>query len=562
MVLPSSSLVDILFTLGLGLLLARWLGIYMAKVFSDRPTVIDPVADPVDRFVYRVLGVDPRRQMGWKEYAGALILVNAVALVFVFLLLFDQASLPLNFWHAPGMTWELAFHTASSFTTNTDYQHYAPELQASLLSSVLGLQVLMFLSAASGMVVLVAFIRGFLRKDGTVGNFWADLVRSLTRVIVPISVIGALVLLFAGVPETLAQSAQHALLGGGYEAIPTGPVATWDSIEMLGTNGGGYFAANAGAPLQNPSAFTNMILIVLMMLLTFSPPFLFGRMVKRSNEAYPHIGAILIIFVTALLLLFYFEGGNSFLNAAGVSQSGGYFVGAESRFSLSESVLFQGISIYGNVGATSMSLGSLTPGAQSVLLWGMFLQCAPGGAGTGFGTLLINALLAIFVGGLMVGRTPEYLGKKIGPAQIKWAIIQLLAHPLAILVPLAVAAATGLEQVASGPGSQGFTVVMYEFVSESANNGSGMGPITDATPFFNIVGALIMLVGRFIPIICMLAIGGALARQPSLPLSPGTLKTSSATFTLYLVGFVLIVTGLLFLPILAMGPFSLGVNWP
>ncbi|MCI4326836.1 MAG: potassium-transporting ATPase subunit KdpA [Thermoplasmata archaeon] len=560
--LPTSSVVDVLFTLGLGLLLARWLGIYMAKVYTDRPTALDAVADPVDRLVYRVLGVDPRRQMGWKEYAGALLVVNAVALVFVFVLLFEQGSLPLNSWHVPGMTWDLAFHTSSAFTTNTDYQHYAPETQASLLSSLLGLQVLMFLSAASGLVVLVAFVRGFLRKDGTVGNFWADLVRSLTRVLVPLSVVGALVLLLAGVPETLAQSTQHALLGGGFEFVPTGPVASWESIEMIGSNGGGYFAANAGAPLQNPSAFTNMVLIVMMMLLTFAPPFLFGRMVKRPNEAYPHIGAILIIFVTALLLLFFFEGSNSFLSGTGVTQTGGYFVGAESRFSLSESVLFQGVSVYGNVGATSMSLGSLTPGAQSVLLWGMFLQCAPGGVGTGFGTLLINALLAIFVGGLMVGRTPEYLGKKIGPAQVKWAIVQLLSHPLAILLPLAVAAASGLGKVAAGPGSHGFTVVMYEFVSESANNGSGMGPIADGTPFFNVVGGLIMLVGRFVPIIAMLAIGGALARQPAIPASPGTLKTSSATFTLYLVGFVIIVTGLLFLPILAMGPFSQGVAWP
>ncbi|HEV8050554.1 MAG TPA: potassium-transporting ATPase subunit KdpA, partial [Thermoplasmata archaeon] len=543
--LPTSSVVDILFTLGIGLLLARWLGGYMAKVYTGRPTVIDPVVDPIDRFFYRILGVDPRRQMGWKEYAGALILVNAVALVFVFVLLFEQGSLPLNSWHVPGMTWDLAFDTSSSFTTNTDFQHYAPESSASLFSALFGLQILMFLSAATGLVVIVAFIRGFLRKDGTIGNFWADIIRSLTRIVVPLAVLGGLVLLFAGVPETLAQSTQHALLGGGFEAVPTGPVATWDSIEMIGSNGGGYFAANAGHPLQNPSAFTNMILIVLMMLIPFSAPFLFGRMVKRPNEAYPHIGAILIIFVTALLLLFWFESANTLLNGAGVTQTSGYFVGAESRFTMSESVLFQGVSVYGNVGATTMSLGALTPGAQSVLLWGMFLQCAPGGVGTGFGTLLINALLAIFVGGLMVGRTPEYLGKKIGPAQIKWAIVQLLAHPLAILVPLAVAAAAGIEQVASGPGSQGFTVVMYEFVSESANNGSGMGPITDATPFFNVVGALIMLVGRFVPIVCMLAIGGALARQPSLPHSSGTLKTSSATFTLYLVGFILIVTGLL-----------------
>jgi potassium-transporting ATPase potassium-binding subunit len=561
-VLASSSLADILFTLGLGLLLARWLGIYMAKVFQGRPTILDGVFDRVDRVVYGILGVDPRRQMGWKEYAGALIVANAVGLGFVFALLYFQGNLPWNSFHVPGMTWDLAFHTSSAFTTNTDYQHYVPEQQVSLLSATLGLQMLMFLSAASGLAALVAFVRGFLRKDGTIGNFWADVVRCLTRVLFPLSAVGALVLIFAGVPQTLAQTAHHALLGGGYEIVPTGPVASWDSIEMIGTNGGGYFAANAAHPLQNPTAFTNLVEIVMMMLLTFAPPFLFGRLVKRPNEAYPHLGAILIIFVVALLLLFYFEASNPFLPGTGVSQTDGYFVGAESRFSIAESVLFQGMSVYGNVGATSMSLGSLTPGAQSVLLWGMFLQCAPGGEGTGFGTLLINALLAIFVGGLMVGRTPEYLGKKIGPAQIRWAIVTLLSHPLAIFIPLAVASVAGITQVAAGPGSHGFTIALYEFTSESANNGSGMGPINDGTPFFNVAGGLIMLFGRFVPMVAMLAIGGALARQPEIPSGPGTLKTSSVTFTLYLVGFLLIVTGLLFLPVLAMGPFAQGVNWP
>ena len=560
--LASSTLADVLFTLGLGLLLARWLGMYMSRLFQGRPTVVDPVFDPIDRSIYRILGVDPRRPMGWKEYAGCLVLTNALALVFVLVVLFYQGQLPLNFWHVPGMTWDLAFHTASAFTTNTDYQHYAPETQASLFSALLGLQMLMFLSAASGIAVLVAFIRGFVRKDGMVGNFWSDIVRTLTRLLIPLAAIGALVLLFVGVPETLAQSAHNALLGGGFQLVPTGPVASWDSIELIGTNGGGYFAANAGHPLQNPTAFTNMIEIVMMMLLTFAPPFMFGRMVRRPNEAYPYIGAIVILFVVALLLLFYFEASNPYVAGLNVSQSQGYLVGAESRFTISESVLFQGISVYGNVGATSMSLGSLTPGAQSVLLWGMFLQCAPGGEGTGFGMLLINALLAIFVGGLMVGRTPEYLGKKIGPAQIKWAIVTLLSHPLLILVPLAIAVAGGLEQVAAGPGSHAFTVALYEFTSESANNGSGMGPINDNTQYFNVAGGLVMLLGRYVPMIAMLAIGGALARQPAIPPSTGTLRTSSVTFTLYLVGFVIIVTGLLFFPVLAMGPWAQGVNWP
>jgi K+-transporting ATPase ATPase A chain len=560
--LASSSLADILFTFGLGLLLARWLGIYMAKVYMGRPTAVDSLFDPIDRGVYRLLGVDPRRPMGWKEYAGCLVVTNAVALLFVFVLLLEQGALPWNFWSAPGMTWDLAFHTSSAFTTNTDFQHYVGESAVSLAASLLGLQTLMFLSAASGLVVLVAFVRGFVRKDGYLGNFWSDIVRSLTRVLLPLAAIGALVLLLAGVPETLAQSTHSALLGGGFQLVPTGPVASWDSIELIGSNGGGYYAANLGSPFQNPTAFTNLVAIVMMMLLTFAPPFLFGRMVKRPSEGYPHLGAILIIFIAALLLLFYFESSNPALAALNVSQSGGYFVGAETRFTIAESVLFQGVSIYGNVGASTMSLGSFTPGAQSVLLWGMFLQCAPGGVGTGFGMLLINALLAIFVGGLMVGRTPEYLGKKIGPAQIKWSIITLLSHPIAILIPLAVAVATGMEQVAAGPGSHAFTIALYEFTSEAANNGSGMGPINDNVLFFNVAGALVMLFGRYVPMLAMLAIGGALARQPDIPPSPGTLKTSSVTFTLYLVGFIIIVTGLLFLPVLAMGPFAQGVSWP
>ncbi|HKV90048.1 MAG TPA: potassium-transporting ATPase subunit KdpA [Thermoplasmata archaeon] len=560
--LASSSLADVLFTLALGLVLARWLGIYMAKIYQGRPTVLDPIFNPLDRGIYRVLGIDPRRSMGWKEYAACLLVTNALALVFVFTLLLYQGALPYNAWHVPGMTWDLAFHTSSAFTTNTDFQHYAPEQQTSLVASLFGLQTLMFLSAASGIVVLVAFVRGFVRKDGTVGNFWSDIVRTFTRLLVPLTALGALLLILAGVPETLAQSTHSALFAGGFQIVPTGPVASWDSIELIGTNGGGYFAANAAHPLQNPTALTNMIEIVMMMLLTFAPPFMFGRMVKRPNEAWPHIGAIVIIFVAALLLLFYFEAGNPFLSGLNVSQSSGYYVGAESRFSIAESVLFQGISVYGNVGATSLSLGSLTPGAQSVLLWGMFLQCAPGGEGTGFGMLLINALLAIFVGGLMVGRTPEYLGKKIGPAQIKWAIVTLLSHPIGILVPLAVAVVGGFEQAAAGPGPHSFTIALYEFTSESANNGSAMAPILDSTPFFNVAGSLVMLFGRYVPMLAMLAIGGALARQPPLPVSSGTLKTSSATFTLYLVGFVIIVTGLLFFPVLAMGPWAQGVNWP
>jgi K+-transporting ATPase ATPase A chain len=352
------------------------------------------------------------------------------------------------------------------------------------------------------------------------------------------------------------------LVGGGPETIPLGPVASWDSIELLGTNGGGYFAANFAHPFQDPTAATNAFSVLLMLAIPLGAPFAFGRLVRRPGESWPLVATIVSVFLVGFLMFLAFESSNTFLPGQ-VTQNGGYVVGTENRFTLGESSLFQFTSVYSNTGVTSMSLGALTPLAQTVLLFGMFLQSAPGGVGTGFGMLLIFVVLAVFMGGLMVGRSPEYLGKKIGTSQVKWAAAALLSHPIGILVPVAVAMLTGDAVSAVGSYSpHGFTMLLYEFTSESANNGSAMAPITDATPFFNVVGALIMLIGRFIPMLAMLAIGGALSRQPALPVSPGTLKTATTTFTLYLVGFVLIVTGLLFLPVLAMGPFSLGVNWP
>jgi potassium-transporting ATPase potassium-binding subunit len=561
-VLPFSAVVEAGITVSLGLLLSIYFGYYMARVYTGRPTLLDPILDPVERAIYRLLGTDPRRSMGWKEYAAALLVTNAIAIVIVFILLYTQSGLPMNYFHVPNMTWDLALHTSSSFNTNTDYQHYAPELQASLFISLFGLQFMMFLSAATGLSVVVAFIRGFMRRDGTIGNFWVDMVRTMTRVLLPVSILGALVFLVLNVPQTFAQSFSAPLLGGGRAVIPTGPVASWDAIELLGTNGGGYFAANLGAPLQNPTPATNLVAVLLMMLIPFSTIFMFGHMVRRPRESYPFLATVFIIILIALALFLLFESSQPLVAGLDVTQAQGNPVGAETRFSLGGNAVFQIFSVYGNVGATSMSLGSLAPGAQMTLLWGMFLQCAPGGEGTGFGMLLINSLLAIFLGGLMVGRTPEYLGKKLGRDQMRWATITLLSHPMAILIPLALGAVTGISAVAAGPGSQSFTIVLYEFTSESANNGSGMAPITDGTIFFNVVGAIIMLFGRYLPIIAMLAIGGGLARQDPLPPSSGTLKTQSVTFTLYLVIFLIVVTGLLFLPVLALGPFSQGVSFP
>ncbi|MCI4317093.1 MAG: potassium-transporting ATPase subunit KdpA, partial [Thermoplasmata archaeon] len=371
------------------------------------------------------------------------------------------------------------------------------------------------------------------------------------------SLLGAVAFVLLGVPQTLAQSTIiQPFTGGGPQIVPLGPLSSWDSIELLGTNGGGYFAANMAHPFQNPSVATNSFAVLLMMAIPFATPFAFGRIVRRPGESYPLMATILALFLVGFVLFLAFESANPLLSGT-VDQGGGYYVGAEGRFTLPESALFQFTSVYTNTGATSMALGSLTPVAQTVLLFGMFAQTAPGGDGTGFGMLLIYVVVAVFIGGLMVGRTPEYLGKKIGMAEVKWAAAALLSHPIGILVPLAIALELGVGQTAvGGYSAHGFTLLLYEFTSESANNGSGMAPITDNTFFFNVAGGLVMLFGRYFPIIAMLAIAGSLAEKRPTPPSPGTLKTETMTFTVFLIIFLIIVSGLLFLPVLALGPFS------
>jgi K+-transporting ATPase ATPase A chain len=556
-VLPVTTIPEVLLTIGIGILIAPFLGSYLARVYGGGPSRWDPLLLPIERAVYRILGIEPKAAMTWKQYFRALVAMDGTALVFVFLLLFYQSHLPWNALHAPSMTWDLAFHTATSFTTNTDFQHYAGERAVSLFVAMFGLQVLMFLSPTTGLCVFVALTRGFTRSDGRLGNYYVDLVRTLTRVLIPMTFIGALLFVLAGVPETFHQFVSILPFAGGPpQSLPIGPVATWGSIELIGTNGGGYFAANFAHPFQNPSAVTNFLGVLLMMALPFSLPFAFARMVRRRGEVWPLFGTILILFLIGFATFLYFEGSNPFLPGS-VTQNGGYFVGAETRFTIAESSLFQFTSVYTNTGATVMALGSLPPVNQMVLLFGMFLQSTPGGDGTGFAMLMVNVVLAVFMGGLMVGRTPEYLGKKISMPQVKWAAAALLSHPFAVLIPLALAVQFGFARAAIGPfTAHGFTILLYEFTSESANNGSGMAPIQDGTTFYNVGGALIMLIGRYLPILAVLAIAGRMAEQRVSPPGPGTLRTESVTFTFFLTLFLVVVTGLLFLPVLALGPLS------
>ncbi|MCI4365642.1 MAG: potassium-transporting ATPase subunit KdpA [Thermoplasmata archaeon] len=558
------SLGDVILLLALALAAAPWFGAYLGRVYMDRPLPGDLVLTRIESGIYRLLGTSPRRSMPAGEYMLALLLVNGGMLAFLFFFFFDQSALPLNPTSVPNMSWDLAFHSASSFTTNTDYTHFTNESQISFGAIIIAWQLALFLSAATGLAVMAAMIRGFVRKDGTLGNFYVDMVRTILRVLLPISIVGALILVLLGVPETYTATVIAHPITGGSQTIYLGPVASFQSMSLLGTNGGGWYSANMASPLANPSAVSNLFAVFIMLLIPFSAPFAFAQIIRRKGEAWPFVGTVLIVLVVALGLFIAFQAATNpgIATVANLgAQTNGYPVGQETRFSLPEASLFQVVSVYGNVGANNMAIGSVTPVAQMVLLFGMFTQSTPGGEGTGFGMLLLFAVLAIFVGGLMVGRTPEYLGKKIETSHLKWAALALLIHPATILIPFVLSVAGGFVDLngANLPTTaHNFTSVLYEFTSESANNGSALstGAFNDTTPFFNLVGAAVMLIGRFVPIWAMLKVGDLFARQEALPPNSGTLRTSSGTFTVYLTLFLIITSALLFLPVLAMGPLA------
>ncbi len=561
---------DVVLLVGLVVAIAPWFGAYLGRVYMNRPAFGDVILAPIESALYRLLGTSPRSAMRSSEYMLAVLFVNFGVFAFLFVFLTLQHALPLDATGAPNMGWTLAFHSAASFTTNTDFTHFTNESQLSLGALMVAWPLALFLSAATGLSVAAAMVRGFVRKDGTLGNFYVDLVRTMTRVLMPFAFLLALALVLLGVPETLTNYVTAHPLTGGTQTIYLGPVASFQAISFLGTNGGGFYSANAASPLANPSAVSDLLGTFAMMLIPFSTPFAFGQIVRRKGEAWPFMGTILIVFAIALgLFVAYQAAANPAL--AGLSglgpQTAGYPVGQETRFGLTDGSLFQVVSVYTNTGANNMQIGALSPVAQLVLLFGMFTQSTPGGDGTGFGMLLLFAILGIFVGGLMVGRSPEYLGKKVGTGHVKWAALALLTHPALILVPFVLAVAGGFVTVASGslPASaHTFTAVLYEFTSEAANNGSALSAssFNDTTWFFNIAGGLVMLLARFVPIFAMLKVGGMFSEENVLPPGPGTLRTASATFTVYITLFLIIVSVLLFLPVIALGPLAQIVGGP
>jgi len=558
------SLWDVIVLIAIVLAIAPWFGAYVGRVYMNRPLFGDAILSPIEAAVYRLLGTSPRRSMTAREYMVALLFVNGGLMAFLFFFFYLQGSLPGNPSGVPSMGWDLAFHSSASFTTNTDFTHFTNEAQISYASLDIAWQLALFLSPATGLAVAAAMVRGFTRKDGTLGNFYVDVVRSLSRILLPIGVLGGVVFVLLGVPENLNYVVVAHPLTGGTQTLLFGPVASWQAISLIGTNGGGWYSANMVSPIANPTVFSNLWGTFLMMLIPFSAPFAFGQMVRQKGEAWPYFGTVLIVFAVALgLFIAYQAAANPFLGGIHGLDLGtnGYPVGQETRWSVSEGSLFQVVSVYSNVGANNMQIGAVSPVAQMVLLFGMFTQATPGGEGTGFGMLLLFAILAIFVGGLMVGRTPEYLGKKIGTTQVKWGALAILVHPATILIPFAVAILGGfvdLTGASVGATAHNFTSVLYEFTSESANNGSALSTsqFNDATLFFNVAGAVVMLVGRFVPIWAMLKVGGLFAKQDVLPPGPGTLRTASGTFTIFLTLFLIITTALIFLPVMALGPLA------
>lgn len=526
--------------LGLTLFLAYYLGKYMAHLIRGSPRPFETVLSRAENLVFRAAGIDPERSMDWKEYVVALILLDAVFAIFTYAVLGLQGWLPGDPRGLLPFSWDLNFNTAASFITNTNLQHYAGD-QSLTVTSELVLMLNQFVAPASAIAVGLAFLRPFIQKGKGVGNFYADFVRSTLTILLPISFVTALLLMALGVPQTLNGTLTTGLIGGGHQTFVVGPVAGFDSIMELGQNGGGYYGANMASPFSDPGGLSDLIYLILMMVIPLAFIFAYGELVGKGR------GRALMVAVLAPFL--------ALLAYAMTTASGP--VGLETRFGGFGSVLFQFFSISSDTGATNAVLSGLSPRTGAGLFTFMFVQAIPGGSGVGFMTLVIYAFLTLFMVGLMVGKTPEFLGMKITGGDVKLAVLTFIVHPLMILVPAAIAYSTGNVTAILGPhsGASGFTQVFYEYTSASANNGSDYLGTLANTPFWNVSTAIVMLVGRFAPIIFMMGIAGSFAAKDRRD-TPEPIKTDGWPFTLTLIGVTFVLTALAFLPFLILGIFG------
>lgn len=551
----SMGFVQVAVTLIIIMLLVKPVGSYLVKVFDYEKNGLDRVFGPFERMIYRIMGVREGEAMGWKQYLGAMLVTNIVMLILLYIVLRIQKYLPLNPDGIDNMPAAQAFNTAVSFITNTNWQSYSGENALSYLSQLLAITFPMFTSAATGFAVAVAFIRGLIGRKDDLGNYYVDLVRSITRVFLPLSFIVALFLVFQGIPQTLQGAVDATTLEGAPQTITRGLVASLESIKHIGTNGGGWFGTNAAHPFENPTALTNLVHIVCMMLLPTALVYAFGLMIKNKKQGWAVFAAMGIIFLAMLATVFVAEyRGVPALDALGVH---GNMEGKEVRFGLSESALFTAATTAATTGTVNNMHESLTPMGGFVALAEMMLNNVFGGKGVGLLNGLLYLILSVFICGLMVGRTPEFLGKKIEGKEVKLAAIALLIHPLIILAPTAYALIRP-ESIAaiSNQGMHGLSEVLYAFTSGAANNGSAFAGLNANTNFYNVGIGLVMLVGRYISIIAMLAIAGSLATKRTVPVTTGTLRTDTPLFTGILLMIILVIGALTFFPALALGPIA------
>ena len=549
------------------------MGTYLYHITTGRKTFADPVFDRIDNGIYRICKID-RQGMNWKQYAVSLLTTNAVMIFAGYLILRLQGSLFLNPNGTGAMEPTLAFNTIISFMTNTNLQHYAGESGLSYLSQTLVIIFMMFTSAATGYAACMAFIRGITGTGKDMGNFYEDMIRIMTRVLIPISIVIALILVSQGTPENYTANLTVQTLEGKNQDIAMGPMAALVAIKHLGTNGGGFLGANSSTPLENPTIHSNMVEMYAMAILPGACVIVFGRMFHDKNkkaqaekkgtrpifgrQAGPVFGAMAILFLVGLMICFFAEkAGNPVLEQAGLSQAMGNMEGKEVRFGISQSALFTTVTTSFTTGTVNNMHDSLTPLGGMVPLLHMMLNCVFGGKGVGFMNMIMYAILAVFLCGLMIGRTPEYLGKKIEGREMKLIVIVLILHPLLILgfSALAVVNQAGLAGI-TNPGFHGLSQVLYEFASSAANNGSGFEGLADNTGFWNMTTGIVMFLGRYIPIIAQIAIAGSLLAKRRMNESVGTLRTDNVLFMLILVFIVYIFAALTFFPALALGPIA------
>jgi len=559
----NSEILGIIVMYGLVMLLAIPLGRYIGKIFNYESTWLDKIFNPIDKIFFKIGGINPTKEMNWKQHLVALLTINVVWFIISMLVLTNMAWLPFNPDGNPSMSGDLAFNTSVSFITNTNLQHYSGESGLSYLGQ-LTLMLWQFISAGCGMAICAAVFMAMKEKtSATLGNFYSFFVRSCTRVLLPLSFVVAIILVMNGTPMTFEGKDTITTLEGNEQNVSRGPVAAFVAIKQLGTNGGGFYGPNSANPMENPNYLTNIVENVSIVLIPIAMVFALGFILKRKKLSWTIYGVMTLGFLMLLIPAVISEmNGNPAISNMGITQDMGSMEGKEVRFGSAASANWATYTTVTSNGSVNAMHDSMTPIAGMTTLLGMMINCFYGGVGVGFLNFYIFIILGVFISGLMVGRTPEFLGKKIEAKEMKIAMIIALLHPFLILVGTALAShlyASDPEALSgwlANPGYHGFSEMLYEFTSSSANNGSGFEGLGDNTPFWNIATGIVMLLARYLPIIGPVAIAGMLAQKQYIPESNGTLKTDTSTFGLMVFAVIFIVAALSFFPALTLGPIA------